>query len=95
MLYLINKTKTTLDNMHQGIDCLEYVLFPNHGLLHTSTRQRMQRRLEAKYVTYLKQQAEGTHMDQCLPSYPGILSHANACNLTQSLKNAYWIGEPA
>ena len=87
----LHPQKIILSNMHQGIDFLGYILFLNHRLLRTSTRRRMQRRLKTKYATYLNQQVEGTHMDQCLQSYLGILSHANAYNLTQSLKNAHWI----
>lgn len=84
-----------LSNMHQGIDFLGYILFLNHRLLRTRTQRRMKRRLKAKYAAYLNQQIDGTHMDQCLQSYLGILSHANAYNLTQSLKNSYWIREPS
>jgi RNA-directed DNA polymerase len=95
LLLTLHPKKIILSNMHQGIDFLGYVLFLNHRLLRTSTRRRMQRRLKAKYDAYLKQKITPTHMDQCLQSYLGILSHANAYHLTQSLKNTYWIREPS
>jgi RNA-directed DNA polymerase len=94
----LHPQKIILSNMHQGIDCLGYVLFSNHRLLRTSTRERMQRRLTTKQAAYLQHQVDSTHMDQCLQSYLGLpspLSHANAHNLTQSLKHAYWIRGPA
>jgi RNA-directed DNA polymerase len=91
----LHPKKIIVSNMHQGIDFLGYVLFLNHRLLRTSTRRRMQRRLKTKYEAYWQRQVDGTHMDQCLQSYLGILSHANAHHLAQSLKNAYWIREPA
>jgi RNA-directed DNA polymerase len=91
----LHPKKITLRNLHQGIDFLGYILFLHHRLLRTSTRRRMQRRLKTKYEAYLKQQVDSTHMDQCLQSYLGILSHANTYSLSQSLKNTYWSREPA
>ncbi|MHA7877471.1 MAG: reverse transcriptase domain-containing protein [Bacteroidota bacterium] len=90
----LHPKKIILSNMRQGIDFLGYILFPHHQLLRTRTKRRMKRRLKEKYAAYLQQKIDATHMDQCLQSYLGILSHANAYELTQSLKNAYWVREP-
>ena len=90
----LHPKKIILSNMHQGIDFLGYILFLHHRLLRTSTRRRMQRRLKTKYTAYLQQQIDPTHMDQSLPSYLGILSHANTYRLSQNLKNTYWIRAP-
>jgi RNA-directed DNA polymerase len=91
----LHPQKIVLSNMHQGIDFLGYVLFLHHRLLRTRTRRRMQRRLKEKYTAYLQHKVDSTHMDQCLQSYLGILSHANTHRLSQNLKNAYWIRETA
>lgn len=87
----LHPKKTILSNMHQGIDFLGYILFLKHRLLRTQTKQRMKRKLRTKYNAYLQQKIAPVHMDQCLQSYLGILSHANTYRLAQSIKNAYWI----
>ena len=90
----LHPKKIILSNMHQGIDFLGYILFPHHRLLRTRTKRRMKRRLKQKYTAYLQHKIDPKHMDQCLQSYLGILSHANTYKLTQSLKNAYWVRTP-
>ena len=89
----LHPKKIILSNMHQGIDFLGYVLFLHHRLLRTRTKRRMKRRLKEQYTAYLQHKIDPNHMDQCLQSYLGILSHANSHYLAQSLKNAYWIRE--
>ena len=87
----LHPNKIVLRNLHQGIDFLGYILFLHHRLLRTRTRRRMQRRLKEKYTAYLQHNVDRTHMDQCLQSYLGILSHANTYQLAQNLKNAYGV----
>lgn len=94
LLLDLHPRKVTLNNVHQGIDFLGYILFLNHRLVRTRTKRRMKRRLEENYINYLNGKVESSHMDQCLQSYLGILSHANQHDLTQALKNSYWIREP-
>ena len=89
----LHPQKIILSNLHQGIDFLGYILFPHHRLLRTRTKRRMKRRLKTKYTAYLQQKIDHTHMDQCLQSYLGILSHANTYQLSQNLKNAYLVRE--
>jgi RNA-directed DNA polymerase len=89
----LHPQKIILRNLHNGIDFLGYILFLHHRLLRTRTRRRMQRRLKEKYTAYLQHHIDSTHMDQCLQSYLGVLSHANTYQLSQNLKNAYWIRE--
>ncbi len=87
----LHPRKIILRKLAHGIDFLGYVLFLHHRVLRTTTRRRMQRKLKEKYTAYLKGQVSATHMDQSLQSYLGILKWANAHELSQHLKNAYWI----
>ena len=91
LLLELHPKKVILKKLHQGIDFLGYILFLNHRLLRTRTKQRMQRRLKQNYSKYLDGKIEKTRIDQCLQSYLGILSHANQYELGTALKNAYWV----
>ena len=87
----LHPKKIIIKKLSQGIDFLGSIIFLKHRLLHTSTIKRLKRRLKKNYFKYLNNEIEASHMDQCLQSYLGILSHTNQYELAQTLKNAYWI----
>lgn len=89
----LHPKKVIVRKLIQGIDFVGYVIFPNHRLVRTRTKQRMKRRLDAAYTDFLSGLIDGKQMDQRLQSYLGILSHANQYKLAQAVKNAYRIRE--
>jgi hypothetical protein len=87
----LHPKKVTIRKLHHGIDFVGYVLFEKHVLMRTRSKQRMKRRLKEEYEKYLIGTVDAAPMDQKLQSYLGILSHANQHNLSQAIKNAYWV----
>jgi len=62
----LHPNKISLKTASSGVDFLGWVHFPDHRVLRTTTRQRMERRLE---VT--------NHAPATVTSYLGLLSHGN------------------
>lgn len=87
----LHPNKVFIRKLNQGIDFIGYILFSNHVLLRTHTKQRMKKRLKKTQELYLDGVLDSTTMDQQLQSYLGILSHANEHTLSTALKNAYWV----
>ncbi len=87
----LHPKKVTIKKLTQGIDFVGYVLFPHHTLVRTRTKQRMKKRLFDAYGNFLDGEINSIQMDQRLQSYLGILSHANQYDLSQAIKNAYWV----
>jgi len=87
----LHPKKIVIRKLSQGIDFVGYILFSNHTLLRARTKQRMKKRLKEAYKTYLQGKMEDADFDQRLQSYLGILSHSNQHNLSQAIKNAYWV----
>ena len=77
--------------MSQGIDFVGYVLFSKHTLVRSRTKHRMKKRLNEAYENYQGGKITDLVLDQKLQSYLGILSHANQHQLSQGLKNAFWV----
>lgn len=71
--------KVSLRKYHQGIDFLGYIQFPKFRILRNKTKQRI-----------LNKSAKGIN-EQSLQSYLGVLSHCNAHNFGESLKNELWL----
>ncbi|MBS0655583.1 MAG: group II intron reverse transcriptase domain-containing protein [Verrucomicrobia bacterium] len=87
----LHPRKVIIRKLSQGIDFVGYVLFSHHILLRARTKQRMKKRLNEAYGSYLFGTINAAGMDQKLQSYLGLLSHANQHTLSQALKNAYWV----
>ena len=87
----LHPKKVFISKLVSGIDFLGYVLFENHTLMRTNSKQRMKRRLNEAYENYLIGKTDATPMDQKLQSYLGILSHADQQTLSIGIKNAYWV----
>ena len=85
----LHPVKILLTSLHRGIDFLGYIQFFNHRLLRTKTKKRMLRRLQIKEAKFSLGALDTAHMNQCLQSYLGILSHANQRTLSLALQNAY------
>lgn len=73
----LHPSKITIRSWGQGIDFLGYILKPNCTLIRTKTRRRVLKRTNS----------------QNLPSYLGILSHANTYNFRQELLTKLWLDD--
>lgn len=62
----LHPKKVIVRKLIQGIDFVGYVLFPHHGLVRTSTKQRMKRRLNVAYKDFLSGLIDNKQMDQRL-----------------------------
>jgi hypothetical protein len=87
----LHPRKVILSKLKSGIDFLGYILFEDHTLMRTTSKQRMKRRLNEAYESYLIGQFDALPMDQKLQSYLGMLSHADQHALSVGVKNAYWV----
>lgn len=95
--FLVNRLKLTLHpkkisirTFHQGIDFLGYVIMPHYRLLRTKTRQRIYRKLGQRVSEYRGGTITRETLEQSLQSYLGVLSHADAFQLSQDLRNQLW-----
>jgi hypothetical protein len=82
--------KVTIRKYGRGIDFLGYVMLPSHIMMRTKTRKRMLRKLKARVEKYKNGTIDKDHLYASLQSYLGVLSHANAYELTQELQNKIW-----
>jgi retron-type reverse transcriptase len=87
----LHPKKVGIRKLIQGIDFVGYVLFERYTLVRTRTKQRMKRRLQKGHKSYLSGKIDAASMDQQVQSYLGILSHANQHDLSEAIKNAYWV----
>lgn len=74
---------------------LGYVLLLHHRMLRTRTKRRMYRRLREKVALHRAGGLSEDGVEQSLQSYLGVLSHANAYRLSQTLQNQcrFWMCE--
>lgn len=70
----IHKDKVFIQKLHQGIDFLGWVHFPNYRVLRTKTKRRMYRILREK-----------EYLDAPLQSYLGVLKHGNGHKLIKEI----------
>lgn len=85
----LHPKKIILRPLHQGIDFLGYVALPNHRVLRTSTKRRMLRKLSEKHDLCLEGALSRMSFNQSLQSYLGVLSHADAHILQETIKNIF------
>ncbi len=86
----LHPQKVSIRKFHQGIDFLGYILLPHYRVLRAKTRQRIFKKLKERTVEYKSRIISGETLEQSLQSYLGVLSHANAHELSQELKNQFW-----
>ena len=70
----LHPAKVHLKTVASGMDFLGWVHFPNHRVLRTSTKRRMQRAIT------------GDVSEPIVSSYLGMLTHGNAYQLSQMLE---------
>ena len=82
--------KVSIRKFSQGIDFLGYVLRPQHRLIRTKTKKRIFKKIRLRIKEYKTGLITEESLKQCLQSYFGVLSHANAFGLSAELKNKFW-----
>lgn len=73
LLLSLHPNKIYISTIASGIDFLGWVNFPDHRVLRTSTRRRMERKL-----------FRGSN-ESCRQSYRGLLSHGNTYKVRESI----------
>lgn len=86
----LHPNKITIRKYRQGIDFLGYVVLPGHTAVRTKTRKRMFRKMKSRVKQYRKGTIKEETLFGSLRSYMGVLSHANAKQLEERLKNDFW-----
>ena len=89
----LHQDKVSICKFSQGIDFLGYVLRPHHRLIRTKTKKRIFKKIRLRIKKYKKGIVGEEKLEQSLQSYLGVLSHANAHNLSEKLKNQiyFWL----
>ena len=86
----LHPKKVSIRTYYQGIDFLGYVVLPHYRLLRTKTKQRIYRKLRQRVSEYRSGTITQETLEQSLQSYLGVLSHADAYQLSQDLQNQLW-----
>ena len=91
----LHPKKVTIDKFNQGIDFLGYVALPHYRQLRTKTKKRMFRKLKKQANKYRVGAISEDSLRQSLNSYLGVMSHADAYELGNRMKNQcwFWINE--
>ncbi|MBU6214758.1 RNA-dependent DNA polymerase [Patescibacteria group bacterium] len=86
----LHPRKVILRPYGQGIDFLGYVILPHHIALRKKTEHRMFRKLRENVSAYKKGDIREETLSGSLRSYLGVLSHADAYELAEELRNRFW-----
>jgi hypothetical protein len=88
---ILHPEKVSIQSVHRGVDFLGYVIFPFHRLLRTRTKRRMWQKLAKRLEEYEADVRSGKSFTQIVQSYLGVLSHANAHEISEEVKNQYGV----
>lgn len=77
----LHPNKIIFRKYNQGVDFLGYVQFPHHRIVRTRTKRRI-----------IKRVGKGIP-EQSLQSYLGVLSHADSYDLSNEIKNLFWLNK--
>jgi len=86
----LHPRKVEIRAYRRGVDFLGYVLLPHHTMLRTKTKRRMMRKLRERVAAYRSGTIKEEQLLGSLRSYLGVLSHADAHDLTEMIKNLFW-----
>ncbi|RJQ35551.1 RNA-dependent DNA polymerase [Candidatus Parcubacteria bacterium] len=87
LLLQLHPKKLSIRKYNQGIDFLGYIIFPQHKLIRTKTKKRIFRKLKYRKTEYENNKITKYTYNQSLQSYLGVLSHADAYDFSNDLKN--------
>lgn len=85
----LHPKKVEIIPYHKGVDFLGYVVFPHHILVRKKTKKRIVNKLTLKLSQYQEGIIEKKTFQASLQSYLGVLSHANAYQFSENLKNNF------
>ncbi len=86
----LHPSKISIRKYAQGIDFLGYVALPGHMAVRTKTKKRMFRKLKERVRQYKNGAIKEETLFGSLRSYMGVLSHADASQLEEEVKNDFW-----
>ena len=86
----LHPKKVSIRKCGKGVDFLGYVILPHHRLMRGKTKHRIFRKLKYRIMQYREGTIDEHSLSQSLQSYLGALSHADAFQLSEDLKNQYW-----
>jgi len=87
----LHPQKVTIRKYRQGADFLGYVVLPNNIAVRTRTKKRMFRKMAERVAAYQSGTISKAAMEGALSSYLGVLSHADAHELTERFRNQFWV----
>lgn len=87
----LHPKKISIRKYRQGADFLGYVVLPHSIALRTRTKNRMFRKMNERLDAYRSGTITKATFEGALNSYLGVLSHADAHELTQSFRNQFWV----
>ena len=87
----LHPDKIQLVKYRKGVDFLGYVQFPHHRLMRKKSEQRMMHKISHAAYLYRNEAIDEARMNATLQSYLGVLKHADAYRLSETLKNRYWV----
>ena len=87
----LHPQKVTIRKYRQGADFLGYVVLPYHMALRTRTKKRMFRKMAERAALYRSGAISKAAFEGAVSSYLGVLSHADAHELTEQFRNQFWI----
>lgn len=82
--------KIGIRKCNQGIDFLGYITLPHCRALRTKTKKRIFKKLQERIREYKAGKRDEKSLNQCLQSYLGVLSHADAYELEREILNQFW-----
>lgn len=85
----LHPNKVSIRTLKSGIDFLGYVIRPHHRLVRRKTKKRMERKFAEKVRSYRLGELEEEQLHASLQSYLGVLSHADAYETEERLKNLF------
>lgn len=86
----LHPKKVTIQKYNQGVDFLGYISFPHYRLVRVKTKRRIFKKLRKRVIEHKTGKLGRKSLWQCLQSYLGVLSHANAHKFSEKLQNQFW-----
>jgi RNA-directed DNA polymerase len=86
----LHPNKVEILNYSRGIDFLGYVVHPHYRLVRKKTKNRMFRKPRERVRNFKRGIISEVSLKASLRSYLGVLSHTEACELEQELRNQFW-----
>ncbi len=87
----LHPQKVTVRKYRQGADFLGYVVLPHNIALRTRTKKRIFRKMAERVAAYQNGTISKGSFEGALSSYLGVLSHADAQELTERFRNQFWV----